>query len=100
MIKQLRIGPVTYRVVEKKLNNAFGQLDRQSHVISFDPKYCNTKKERYITVLHEALHGITDQSGINQVLADDELVVRIMENFICILLKDNPEFTRELVKSL
>lgn len=96
MIRSLRVGPLTYKLRRKKLRGYYGFLDTETKVIEYDPSRGNP----YMTILHEALHGIADQSGVAQVLEDDELVVRAFENFICMLLKDNPEFAKQLVQSL
>lgn len=96
MIRSLKVGPHKYKIVRRKLNGYHGLFDAETGIIEYDPN----KKYPMMTILHEALHGISDQSGLNQVLEDDELVVRTFENFICMLIQDNPEFTKALVESL
>lgn len=99
MVKQLRIGPITYKVVKKKLAGSWGQIDTAKRVIYVDS---SNSKEQMMTLLHEALHGVANQSGLSQVMGDlgEEIIVRSFENFICMLLKDNPAFTKQLIESL
>lgn len=96
MIRKLRVGPLTYRLVRAKDLEYYGTFDSLTGTIEYSP----SKGNPYMNILHEALHGISDQVGIAQVLEDDELLVRAFENYICMLLKDNPEFAKGLLASL
>jgi hypothetical protein len=88
---QIRIGPVVYKVVKvKELADAPGLLHGDINYgrcrirLSAD----DDPQLRYVTLWHEALHGILHAAGIEE---HDEPTIIALSHGIAQIIKDNPE---------
>jgi|TARA_R100001530_G_scaffold3596_3_gene5261 Zn-dependent peptidase ImmA (M78 family) len=100
MIKKIRVGATTYKVRKKKLGSIWGYTDFEEEKIFIDSRAKD--RQQVSTLLHEALHAMIAEYGINYTLDhnQDESLVRTLESGIVQLILRNKEFTEELVASL
>ncbi len=107
-MKSLRIGPIDYKVTYKK-NIKGPRKDgyylgltniREKFIqISSDEK----EQARVSTELHEALHAMIYEYELRDTLADpdsEETLVKHMTIALVAFFKDNPQFTKRLIKVL
>ena len=102
MIKSLKIAGQDYEVKTFKggeAQNLWGWTDTEKKAIHINSAK-GTQKARTMTVFHEAMHGIVEEYGINATLSEneEELIVRILEVAVPLFLRDNKQFTKELIK--
>jgi hypothetical protein len=93
--KKVRIGGVDYEVkYEERLNDgsqlAYGHIDFDTMFIRLAPKL-QTQQGEHITLLHEIMHGIVHDRGINFKEYDEETIVNQLAKGFYQMLKDNPD---------
>ena len=100
MIKSLRIGPSTWKVVVKKLGGVWGYCNAEKREIEIS--HHAKGRERTAALLHEALHATIAEYGINHSLTieQEEGVVRVLEAGLLNLFLTNQRFTKDLLKEL
>jgi len=101
MIKSLKIAASSYTVSEVANAGAdFGTCDHIMRHIRI--KKTLSKRDRHMTLLHEAIHAVCQEYGISQYFAGEaeELVVRSLEVGVANLFTENKAFARELIQAL
>lgn len=88
----IRIAGVEYEVQEVRyLNNgtnlAYGHIDYENSVIELSDTIGLGHQHRCITLLHEILHGIRDNNGME--IQNEEAVVDMFAKGIYQVLQDN-----------
>lgn len=98
MIKSLRVGPTEYKVRRKHTGSVWGWMDSEKNEIWIHHKI--EPKQRLATELHEAIHAVVAEYGINSLLTDDgeECMVKVLEAALLQLFMQNKAFTKELLK--
>lgn len=102
-IKEIYISPLTYKLIfedEPKMEpdgEYSGYTDNDNLKIVIKKSLAAGKME--VVILHEILHGILIQAGLN--LSDDEdkfyeQMVEIMSHSLYALIKNNPNFIKLL----
>lgn len=83
----VKIGAHTYRIVKRQMDDSFGEYDDQTSIITID----NTKPQslQEETLIHEVLHVIRQQLGVELQGEDEEKVVQPLGHAIYQFLKDN-----------
>ena len=101
MIKSLKIAANKYQVINKGALGLYGYCDTSTHQICLGER-AKTPKARALTILHEAVHAICEEYGINQYMTDasEELVVRAIEIAVANLFAENKSFATEFVKAV
>ena len=107
MICRLKIGPVTYRVVEMADTHMIGTSSDGSgravalsgaiayHDLTISVAQSNAPEMKLVTLWHEAIHGILKAAGQDH----SENVVEALSFGLVALIRDNPELvdlTRKL----
>ena len=100
MIKQLKIGGYTYKIKPERSVNKWGTCDSDNKTITINPN--STSEQKCTTILHEAIHAIASENGLNEHLSDggEKIMVRVLESSIVQLFKTNKTFAKEFIKSL
>jgi len=101
MVKSLKIAASCYTVSEvAKAGADFGTCDHIMRHIRINKRM--SKRDRQMTLLHEAIHAICQEYGISQYFAGEaeELVVRSLEVGVANLFRENKAFARELIETL
>ena len=101
MIKSLKIGGHDYKIRRLKLGTEWGYVEPEHTRITL----CNTgvtKRRQMITLLHESIHAVLHEYGISQYYTEssEEQTTKSLETGIVRLIMDNPQFSRDLIKSL
>jgi hypothetical protein len=87
-ITRIKAGPYSLKVMHTPTLTDDGDWNAQDHVIQV------RLKDDALTILHEAIHAISDLNGLG--LSENK--VRGLEYAIGALLADNPDLTRALLK--
>lgn len=103
MIDALKIGYRTYRL-ETIDSSAEADNGRTAHVnhrtgvirLANDQPPARTA----FLIVHEALHAMFEDTGIQWEAADEEKMVERLTPRLCALLADNPDGVREIVRVL
>lgn len=94
MLRKIQIGKHTYKVLYKNfggLLDNYGTTLVDKNEIHVDTTVAQSRQE--VTLAHEILHALFEESGVNERLKDDEeLIVRMLENKFYEFLKDNTDF--------
>ena len=94
MIKKIVIGKHVYKVHWDDfggLLDNYGTTDFNTNKICVDNTIANSRKE--LTLAHEIIHALFEDSGVREILKDnEEQVVRMLENKFYEFLKDNTTF--------
>src|SRR3990167_21065 len=101
--RTLQIGASTYQIIRKPLKGIYGEIDRSGKKIYLDNSSRRTTNKVILsTLLHEALHGIAGEYGVEEILQAHgaELIVKSLETAICNLFIMNPTFAKELLRAL
>ena len=90
--ESVRIAGVEYRVqIVPNLNNgtnlAYGHIDFENSVIDLSDTIGLGHQHRCITLLHEILHGIRENNGME--IEDEEAIVDMFAKGIYQVLQDN-----------
>ena len=93
--KTLKVGPFEFQVeLSDKLDeDCYGHLEYEKRKLSVLERLGNF--DQHSTILHEALHAIDDCYGLEL----GERGVQCLETTLTQLIKDNPEWARELVSA-
>ena len=92
---KIRIGPVDYRVeyvdqlVADDGDICYGEIDHDNCVIRLQK---NSPQVEWLTLLHEALHGVSEVYG----LKIKERTVTRMAAYLAMLIRDNPELFKSM----
>lgn len=72
--------------------NIFGDTDKNKKCIRIDLKHCKAESDLKDTVLHECIHAILAQSGIDNLLTDEveEAIVVAIEHGLSALVEFKP----------
>jgi len=91
-MKHLRIGPIDYDLIEQEI---FG-----TRVGEFDETACRIKiakglqeQSRNVTILHECIHAILYQAGIEH----PDSLPEVLANGFYGLIRDNPLFFQNML---
>ena len=99
MIKQIKIGYKTYKVIEDaRMADAegnIGSINYHDCEINVCPRL--GKEMRCDTLVHEAVHGMLMFMGENDKNNDDNAVERIAQG-VLMLIRDNPKLFMEFTK--
>lgn len=88
----MRIGPIDYEIVEcERFSDSLGMIDNETSQI----KVLKSLKSqaRSVTILHECVHGILYQAGMEH----DDAVAEILAHGFYDLIRNNPTFFEDLV---
>ena len=102
-LKEIYISPLTYKLVfedEPKMTpegdySAYTDNENLKLVI----KRTLAKGKMEVTILHEVLHAILIQAGLNLDEADDshfEQIIEVLSHSLLALIKNNPNFIKLL----
>jgi len=100
MIKKLKVGAVDYTVhlLPKELRNQYGACVYEHQKIYLSP--IQTHQQVSDTMLHELLHAIWNESGLEyQPQLEQETVVRTLATWLRIVFRDNPELVKFILNS-
>lgn len=86
--KSVKIGAHTFKVIYRKMDNNFGEMDDTTLTITIDNTMPQTQQEE--TLIHEILHAIRKLSGTElERERDEERVVQSVAHLLYQTLKDN-----------
>ena len=99
-VKTLKVG--SYDVAVKTLSGKdkkdnWGLFYCNEYEIHLHDKY-PTRQKYGETALHEALHVIWEERGLEEKKDDEEQIVKLLSRGLFALLRDNPEFREWLVR--
>ena len=100
MFDKLKIGYQLYTLEpHSDLVDISGDTDCETGVIRYDSS--ETGFRHVNTILHEVLHAVWDQVGLNATLTEDqqEQVVTGIANGLTMILADNPHVTIQRLKA-
>jgi hypothetical protein len=105
MVKSLKIGSNRYPVKQIRGSRFFGFTTHPSPGVRplIEINGDAPCRDRYLTLLHEGLHAVMTEYGINFYLKSvegDEALVRLLETAITLLFTENKQFAREFVKAV
>lgn len=88
----VRIAGVEYRVVfvpdlNDRLNLLYGEIDYEKCIIEISSTSCESEHMKCITLLHEILHGIRKNSGLE--IKNEEQIVDMFARGLYQVLQDN-----------
>ncbi len=88
----VRIAGVEYEVkyvryLNDGINFAYGHIDYDNSVIELSDTICAGHQHRCITLLHEILHGIRENNGME--IENEEAIVDMFAKGIYQVLQDN-----------
>jgi hypothetical protein len=97
-MKKIRIGGIIYKIenVERLEDNnrlAWGVTQYENAHISIRDEI--EKQKYYQTIIHEALHGMLHEAGIDN-LANDESLVTPLGNMLYQFIVDNPKLIEKI----
>lgn len=92
---KVKIGALTYKIEYREMDGRWGHCDFDNVKIVLDP--APTKDLKQITFLHECIHGILLNAGINPE-DHDERTIDAIANGIIALLRDNDIYNGDLIK--
>ena len=93
MIDKIKIGYADYDVVDTKKKNLDGEFAHRDKELRISPKL--KKEEKINTLIHEVLHGIWYQWGLNESVSgknSEEIAVNALANGLTQVIRDNPMF--------
>jgi len=97
-MKKVKIGPIKYKIVEKKRLTNHGRDTKLDGSASYS--HCRigiekglNKQAKRLTLWHEIIHCILVQNGVGE---HDERVVDAMAYGILDVLQDNPELNERV----
>lgn len=99
MLKKLKLNGTTYKVIEvENLLDSNGEERLQGY---FEPKKLTISIDKdnpdpYRMLLHELLHAVCMEYNLKS--PEEELIVSVMESGVVSLLRNNPQFVKELMK--
>lgn len=100
MIKKIKVGAVDYQVkiLPPDKDAQYGACVYSHQIIYLSPNQLNQSASD--TILHEVLHAIWHESGIehNDIIVE-ETVVRTLATWLRIVFTDNPELVKFIVNS-
>lgn len=100
MIKKIKIGAIDYEVkmLPKDKDNQYGACVYNHQTIYLSPNQLHQSASD--TLLHEVLHAIWHEAGIehNEIIVE-ETVVRTLSTWLRIVFTDNPELVKFILNS-
>jgi hypothetical protein len=100
MIKKVKIGATDYQVkiLPTDKDNQYGACVYSHQIIYLSPNQLHQSASD--TLLHEVLHAIWHEAGIehNEIIVE-ETVVRNVSTWLRIVFTDNPELVKFIVNS-
>lgn len=100
MIKKIKIGPVDYaiKMLPKDTTDQYGACVYDHQIIYLSPNQLHQGASD--TLLHEVLHAIWHEAGIehNEIIVE-ETVVRTLSTWLRIIFRDNPALVKFIVDS-
>lgn len=101
MVAAIKIGPITYRVLEAERLDAersgvcVGEIQYSTATIyvvpNLDPQFAP------VNLLHEAIHGVLAHAGVDPA-THDERVVEALAYGLVQVLRDNPELVKAITQ--
>ncbi|MCP0885897.1 hypothetical protein LB941_00930 [Ligilactobacillus sp. WILCCON 0076] len=97
-MKKIKIGGIIYKVenvkrLEDDNQSAWGVTQYENAHISIRDKI--EKQKYYQTIIHEALHGMLHEAGVDN-LANDESLVTPLGNMLYQFIVDNPKLIEKI----
>ncbi|MHC8464506.1 ImmA/IrrE family metallo-endopeptidase [Weissella tructae] len=95
----IKIGALNYQVVEEhnpRSDDAtplWGDINYENGIIRIQENM--TPDMQGLALLHESLHGIMQERGMNKYVDDEELIVPLTSGLMA-FLKDNPELLKKM----
>ncbi len=101
--KKLKIGALTVPVslvTADDIDGSFGMFSTKNQNIRICKEV--VEAQRGATLLHEALHAMFWDAGLNTKFNkdDEEILVRVLEGRLLAFLKDNPKAVEYIVETL
>lgn len=100
MIKKIKIGPIDYtiKIMPADIDGQYGACVYEHQMIYLSPNQLHQAASD--TILHEVLHAIWHESGLEHTdLLVEETVVRTMSTWLRIVFLDNPELVKFILNS-
>lgn len=91
LIESIYVCGVKYYIKELRIDESFGYCDRFHNVIELEQSLKKSKK--FKTFIHEVLHAIIHEYGLNSVINDEEQLVELLTPGIT-------ELTKQLMESV
>ena len=96
-MKKIKIGGIHYDLaqqdnLEDKNESVWGFVEYENSIIHIRGNMSKQKKAQ--TVIHESLHAMLHEAGLDDV-ANDEKLVTPLGNMIYQFIKENPELMNE-----
>jgi hypothetical protein len=92
---KVKIGGITYKVKNdsemRKIENLLVEIDYNAEIIRLDTGLSNESDTKKMVFLHEIIHGILEQYGLD----NEEKFVKSFSNGLYDVIKNNPKIFQE-----